>query len=165
MEEKKHSKFNNAKVEYQGINFSSKLEVYLFKLLQSEGFEFKYEPERWEVFPAFVDFEGNKIRSINYTPDFIVPFEDSEFVIETKGRPNDSWALRIKLIRKHITDNRHNTKYLIPKNQQHCREILQILMHYRDTGEYLDWKPEKVKRNTIKKQNDYKTRVRSARRS
>ena len=42
---------------------------------------------------------GNKkVLGIKYTPDF----EGKDFIIECKGRPNDTFPLRWKMFKKHV---------------------------------------------------------------
>jgi hypothetical protein len=54
----------------------------------------------------YKDRGNKKILGIKYTPDF----EGSDFIIETKGRANDSFPLRYKLFKALTSCNR--AKYL-----------------------------------------------------
>lgn len=57
---------------YRGINYRSKWEVYIAKLLLYSDYNFKYEPKRF--------FFGNKY---SYLPDFHIP--DRNLYLEVKG--------------------------------------------------------------------------------
>ena len=99
---------NARKIEYDGILFDSKLEVYCYKKLKEANLHFKYEGQKFELLSPF-DFNGksyemrkakggktfkpvtNKIRGMIYTPDFVgtYPHSKRKVYIETKGNPND----------------------------------------------------------------------------
>ena len=86
------------KVSYDGIDFASGLEKYMYTALKSAGIKSKYEGETFVLLNGF-HFENKvyerqangkgdyknrgekRILPIKYTPDFI----GDEFIIETKG--------------------------------------------------------------------------------
>ena len=104
---------------YDGINFASGLEKYMYKALKDAGIDALYEGETFELSEGF-DFpfkcyercsngkgefknRGNsKVLNIKYTPDFI----GKGFVIECKGRANESFPLRWKLFKKLIKERK-----------------------------------------------------------
>ena len=99
------------KVTYDGIKFASGLEKYMYQALKKA----KYEGKTYEIIKGF-NFKnsciakaangkgeykerGNKkILPIKYTPDFI----GSNFIIECKGRANESFPIRWKLFKKYL---------------------------------------------------------------
>lgn len=81
------NKFRNVKLTYKGINFNSRLEVFMYKQLELLKVKFKYEGKSYTVFPGFT-YQGEKVRPITYKPDFRL--DDYPVIIETKGRMNDS---------------------------------------------------------------------------
>ena len=102
--QKPNKKVRNATIlNYYGITFKSKLELYCYKKLKEANLKFKYEENRYELMPSF-QFENDSwelfkrkgvrtfgkqrplIRGITYTPDFV----GSGWIIETKGNPNDA---------------------------------------------------------------------------
>jgi hypothetical protein len=93
----KRKKTTNQKVKnatpniYDGIEFKSKLETYVYKQLKAHNLKAEYEPIKFELIPAFT-FCGKKIRAMTYTPDFV----GDNFIIEAKGRPNDVWPYKWK---------------------------------------------------------------------
>ena len=50
----KNKKISNAtELEFEGIKFRSKLEVYCYKRLKEEGLSFKYESYTYNLIPTF----------------------------------------------------------------------------------------------------------------
>ena len=69
---------------------------------------------------------GNKkILNIKYTPDFI----GKNFIIETKGRANESFPLRWKMFKKLIANQRLDPFTLYkPQNQKECDETVRLIL-------------------------------------
>ena len=100
------------KVTYNGVTFASGLEKYMYKALLDASIDFDYEGETFELQPSFL-FKNNcierqsngqgefinrgnkKVLNLKYTPDFV----GIDFIIETKGRANDSFPLRWKMFK------------------------------------------------------------------
>jgi hypothetical protein len=129
------------KVVYDGITFASGLEKYMYKALKSANIDFKYEGYTYELVPAFSfvnscverqsngkgDFinRGNKkVLNLKYTPDFI----GSDFIIETKGRANESFPLRWKLFKKWMHDNNDEKTLYKPQTQSECDETIRLIL-------------------------------------
>jgi hypothetical protein len=69
---------------------------------------------------------GNKkVLSISYTPDF----EGTNFIIECKGRANESFPIRWKLFKKVIADNYPNVRLFKPQKQNECDEVVKLIKH------------------------------------
>ena len=114
---RKKGPVQSKKITYDGIKFASGLERYMYMALKKAKIKADYEGMTYELFPGF-DFNiqsyercgngkgeyknrGNKkILNIKYTPDFI----GKGFIIETKGRANESFPLRWKMFKKHVID-------------------------------------------------------------
>lgn len=129
---KQHS--TAVKVEYKGIKFKSKLELYMYKMLEMMKFDFGYETEKFPIIPEF-EYQGKLHPAAIYTPDFIVTFPDLIVIIETKGRKNEAWPLREKLFKKWLSEVKGNTKeivFVIPRNKLNCDEVISALLDYRD---------------------------------
>ena len=106
---KKKGPVRSNKVEYDGISFASGLEVYMYKALKEANIVAEYEPTSYTLMQGF-DFESSayercsngkgvyknrgckKILPITYKPDFV----GRDFIIECKGRANESFPLRWK---------------------------------------------------------------------
>jgi len=129
------------KVEYDGVKFASGLEKYMYIALQKAKIGFNYEYRSFQLLPTFefnqVAYErqangkgeyknrGNKkILGIKYTPDF----EGYDFIIETKGRANDSFPLRYKLFKALLSMTEPSITLYKPQNRAECDETVQLIL-------------------------------------
>jgi len=127
------------KTEIDGIKFQSILEAYMYKALKTANIESIYEGEEFILVESFsfnidcyertatkpMENRGhNKILPIKYTPDFV----GDGFIIECKGRANESFPMRWKLFKKWIVVNRPNVVLFKPQNQKDCDEVISILL-------------------------------------
>ena len=132
------------KVIYDGITFASGLEKHMYKLLKENKIKFKYEAKSYELIPSFSfnndcyerqsngkgDFvnRGNKkILNLKYTPDF----EGEDFIIETKGRANESFPLRWKIFKLYMKENNDNRVLYKPQTQSECQEVIKLILEKR----------------------------------
>ena len=129
-----------------GIEFKSGLEAYMYTALKEAGIQAKYEGVSYQLIPSF-DFNnlsyerqsngkgeyknrsGKKIRSINYTPDFT----GNNFIIECKGRANESFPIRWKLFKKYVNERLHSVTLYKPQNQKECDETVSLILGKRKT--------------------------------
>ena len=127
---------------YDGISFASGLERYMYTALKEANIKALYEGETFELVESFeFPFEsyercgnskgeyknrGNKkILNIKYTPDFV----GKGFVIETKGRANESFPLRWKMFKKLVSQNKIEPFTLYkPQNQKECDKTVQLIL-------------------------------------
>ena len=143
---KKRGPVRSKKVVYDGITFQSGLEKYMYVALKKADIKAKYEGQSYELVPSFSfnnkSYErqanskgeykergGKKIRAINYTPDFI----GAGFIIECKGRPNESFPIRWKLFKLHISKNYPKVTLYKPQNQKECDETVNLILGKRKT--------------------------------
>jgi len=129
------------KIIYDGITFASGLEKYMYKALKDAGIDFKYEGVTFELLPSFIfenvsierqsngkgDFINRglkKILNLKYTPDFV----GDNFIIETKGRANESFPLRWKLFKKWMMDNKDYRTLYKPQNQAECLKTIELIL-------------------------------------
>jgi len=124
---------------YDGIQFASQLEIYMYKQLKANNIEFGYETEKFVLIESFhfvnssfertakkpIQDKGNKkVREISYTPDFV----NSNFIIETKGRQNESFPIRWKLF-KRLLHNNNDTRVLYkPQSQKDCDLVIEDIL-------------------------------------
>lgn len=133
---------NATSIVYNDIKFKSHLELYMYKILLLSGFEFEYESHSFVVLDSFTDKNNlyskhnksfiqrgkRKVIGIKYTPDFVVKVDEKiKFIIETKGRPNEGFPLRLKMFRKFISDNNYDWDIFIPTNQKQCEETIKLI--------------------------------------
>ena len=143
---KKKGPVRSKKVIYDGITFQSGLEKYMYIALKKAGIDAKYEGETYELIPSFnydkpyyerqangkgeyKDRSGKAIRNIKYTPDFI----GSDFIIECKGRPNESFPIRWKLFKLFLYHTRSEVTLYKPQNQKECDETVSLILGKRKT--------------------------------
>lgn len=131
------------KVEVDGIQFQSGLEKFMYISLKTNKLFEYYEAETFELQPPFVlpnqciERQANgkgemkqrsmKIRSISYTPDFT----GKDYIIETKGRANESFPLRWKMFKRWITDNKDHRTIFKPQNQAECLKVIEYIINQR----------------------------------
>ena len=135
------------KVIYDGITFASGLEKYMYMSLRKAKIKVGYEAFTYEVFPGFMfDNESyerqangkgdlvnrgcKKILGIKYTPDFIGLTD--EFIIECKGRANDTFQMRWKLFKKYVKDNFPHVTLYKPQNQKECDKVIELILKKRN---------------------------------
>ena len=128
------------KVTYDGIKFASGLERYMYMALKKANIRAKYEGETFVLLNGFhFDNEAyerqanskgvfknrgsKRVLPIKYTPDFI----GKDFIIETKGRPNESFPMRWKLFKRLVTQQFPNYTLFKPQNQKECDKVIEIL--------------------------------------
>jgi hypothetical protein len=69
---------------------------------------------------------GNKaIQSVKYTPDFI----GKDFIIECKGRANESFPMRWKMFKKYVKENLPRVTLYKPQNQKDCDETIKLIQN------------------------------------
>ena len=141
---RKRGPVQSKKVTYDGIKFASGLERYMYMALKKAKIKAKYEGETYEVVSGF-DFinpshertangkgefkqrGGKKILPIKYTPDFV----GKDFIIECKGRANESFPLRWKLFKKYLADNKLYYRLYKPQNQKECDKVIELILSSR----------------------------------
>ena len=138
---KKRGPVRAKKVTYDGIKFASGLEKYMYICLKKakihadyesctftlqEGFMFDVESyERQSNGKGEMVNRGNKkILPIKYTPDFV----GSNFVIECKGRANESFPMRWKLFKKYVNWKMKHVTLYKPQNQKECDEVIKLII-------------------------------------
>ena len=137
---KKRGPVRAKKVTFDGIQFASGLEKYMYKALKEakikatyegqtyvlqEGFEFKNESyERQSNGKGEMVNRGQKkILNIKYTPDFV----SDSFIIECKGRANESFPIRWKMFKKYVKNNLSHVTLYKPQNQKECDEVIKLI--------------------------------------
>jgi len=139
---KKRGPVVSKKVTVDGIKFASGLEAYMYRALKKAKIKSHYEKRTFELIPSFefnnssyerqsngkgdmVNRGNKKVLAIKYTPDF----EGTNFIIECKGRANESFPIRWKLFKKHITKHYPNMRLFKPQKQNECDEVVKLIKH------------------------------------
>ena len=138
---KKRGPVKSKKVTFDGIKFASGLEKYMYKALKSAKISATYEGATFEVQESFMfnvdsyERQGNgkgdmvnrgqkKILNIKYTPDFV----SDSFIIECKGRANESFPIRWKMFKKYVNDNLKHVTLYKPQNQKECDKVIELII-------------------------------------
>jgi len=141
---KKKGPVQAKKITYDGINFASGLERYTYMALKKEKLFEGYENEVFQLIEGF-NFENEayekqangkgdytdrgqkKILGIKYTPDFT----GKDYIIECKGRANESFPLRWKLFKLWLNNNKDGRTCYKPQNQKEVDRTIQIIKEKR----------------------------------
>jgi hypothetical protein len=132
------------KVSFDGIDFASGLEKYMYMALKKAKIRSKYEGKTFVLLNGFhfenevyerqsnskgdyVNRGSKRILPIKYTPDFI----GDDFIIETKGRANESFPMRWKLFKKLVSEQFPNITLYKPQNQTECDRTVQLILEKR----------------------------------
>jgi len=128
------------KVSFDGITFASGLERYMYQVLKKNKIHAVYEGATFVLQEGFMfdneSFErqsngkgdmvnrGNKkILNIKYTPDFV----SDSFIIECKGRANESFPIRWKMFKKYVKENLPHVTLYKPQNQKECDKVIELI--------------------------------------
>ena len=137
---KKRGPVRSKKVMFDGITFASGLEKYMYLALKKAKIKAKYEGETFTLIDGFEfnitsyerqsngkgEFKNRgdkKILPIKYTPDFV----NDRFIIECKGRANESFPMRWKLFKKFINRCYPHVTLYKPQNQKECDQVIQLI--------------------------------------
>ena len=132
------------KVTFDGIKFASGLEKYMYQALKKAKIKAKYEGKTYTVQEGFefknesyerqsngkgelVNRGSKKVLPIKYTPDFV----SDSFIIECKGRANESFPLRWKMFKKYVKVNLKHVTLYKPQNQKECDEVINLIKSSR----------------------------------
>jgi len=137
---RKKGPVRSKKVSFDGITFASGLEKYMYIALKKakihadyEGAtfvlqeDFKFEIDSYERQANgkgdMVNRGQKKIQSIKYTPDFV----SSSFIIECKGRANESFPMRWKMFKKYVNHKMKHVTLYKPQNQKECDKVVELI--------------------------------------
>ena len=130
------------KVTFDGIKFASGLEKYMYIALKKAKIYAEYEGMTFTLQEAFmfdvdsyerqangkgdmVNRGQKKIQNIKYTPDFVSP----SFIIECKGRANESFPMRWKMFKKYVNHKMKHVTLYKPQNQKECDKVIELILN------------------------------------
>jgi len=128
------------KVTFDGITFASGLEKYMYQALKKAKIHSVYEGATFVLQEDFlfnvdsyerqangkgdmVNRGQKKIQNIKYTPDFI----SDSFIIECKGRANESFPIRWKMFKKFVKEHMEHVTLYKPQNQKECDKVIELI--------------------------------------
>ena len=138
---KKRGPVRAKKVTFDGIKFASGLEKYMYIALKKAKIQADYEGATFILQDDFkfkidsyerqangkgdmVNRGQKKIQSIKYTPDFV----SSSFIIECKGRANESFPMRWKMFKKYVNHKMKHVTLYKPQNQKECDKVIELII-------------------------------------
>jgi len=138
---RKRGPVRSKKVTFDGIQFASGLEKYMYQALKDAKIKARYEGETYVLQDSFEfnnesyerqangkgemkDRGQKKILNIKYTPDFV----SDSFIIECKGRANESFPIRWKMFKKYVNDNLKHVILYKPQNQKECDKVIELII-------------------------------------
>ena len=138
---KKRGPVRSKKVMLNGITFASGLEKYMYLALRKAKIKADYEGETFTLIDGFEfdttsyerqsngkgEFKNRgdkKILPIRYTPDFV----GKKFIIECKGRANESFPMRWKLFKRFINRCYPHVTLYKPQNQKECDQVIELII-------------------------------------
>lgn len=130
--------------EYNGKTYRSTLEAETAEVLDKLGIPFEYETRKIELLEGFrCVYQKDKVRSITYTPDFII----GPVMLECKGFETPEWKLKKKLIFKYLQENEPEICfYQVHDSGKQLLAVLDNHWTYLGYAIRVSSKPKKVKR-------------------
>jgi len=141
---RKRGPVRSKKVTFDGITFASGLEKYMYQALKKNKIRAVYEGKTFVLQEGFmfdnesyerqsngkgdmVNRGSKKILNIKYTPDFV----SDSFIIECKGRANESFPMRWKMFKKYVKENLPRVTLYKPQNQKECDKVVELIIKKR----------------------------------
>ena len=124
---KKRGPVRSKKVICDGITFASGLEKYMYQALKEAKIKAEYEGETFVLINGF-EFETSSYeRQSNGKGEFV----NSRFIIECKGRANESFPIRWKLFKKFINRCYPHVTLYKPQNKKECDQVVELIIKNR----------------------------------
>jgi hypothetical protein len=141
---KKKGPVRAKKASMDGIQFRSGLEKNTYIALKEAGLFELYEEEVFQLIEGFtlpniciekqangkgelIDRGQKKVLGIKYTPDFT----GKDYIIECKGRANESFPLRWKLFKRWCVKNGDARTLYKPQNQKDIAIMIKLILDAR----------------------------------
>ena len=141
---RKRGPVRSKKVTFDGVTFASGLEKYMYQVLKKNKIPAVYEGKTFVLQEGFmfdnesyerqsngkgdmVNRGSKKILNIKYTPDFV----SDSFIIECKGRANESFPIRWKMFKKYVKENLPRVTLYKPQNQKECDKVIELITKKR----------------------------------
>eukprot|EP01047_Picozoa_sp_COSAG01_P042717 COSAG01_NODE_3744_length_5743_cov_2.321049_7_plen_151_part_00 len=141
---KKKGPVRAKKASMDGIQFRSGLEKNTYIALKEAGLFELYEEEVFQLIEGFtlpniciekqangkgelIDRGQKKVLGIKYTPDFT----GKDYIIECKGRANESFPLRWKLFKRWCVKNGDTRPLYKPQNQKDIAIMIKLILDGR----------------------------------
>ena len=110
---------NATPLEYDGVHFKSKLEMYCYKLFKENNIPVEYENVKFQILEPF-SYNDEKVRAMTFLPDFV----GDSFIVECKGFMNDAFPLRWKLFKHYLYRNKLRYTLYLPRNKKDVETVV-----------------------------------------
>lgn len=128
-QDNKKIKSAQKEVKY-GLEFDSRLELYMYEQLTAAEIRFKFKPVY--ILQEGFRYRGEVVHPITLTTDF--ELEDYDIIIDPKGFANDTAPLKNKMLKALLFAQGRQPRIIFPSSQVKCREIIYRIKN----GFYLD---------------------------
>lgn len=131
---------NATKTSYSGIDFKSRLEVIIYKVLVEEGFSPQYEGRTFEFVPRIrptipffnrigkiFGLDMKPLHPITYTPDFTFNFNGMLIIVEAKGFENDVYSIKRNLFRRYLEDCHAPAMFFEIRTKKELLEAIKLI--------------------------------------
>ena len=112
------------KVHKHGEKFDSRLELFFYELLRSEGILFDFQV-LYELHPSF-KYQGKTVRAMTLTVDFDLTSHGKNIIVDTKGFQRNDNKLKWKLFKYGLSAGSQPHIFL-PKNQKECKDVADFI--------------------------------------
>ena len=141
---RKKGPVQSKKITVDGIQFASGLEKYTYVALKDSKLYEGYENQVFQLVENFnfrnlsyekqangkgeyINRGTKKVLGIKYTPDFV----GKDYIIECKGRANESFPIRWKLFKLWLTKNKIGKTLYKPQNQKEVDQTMMLIKERR----------------------------------
>jgi hypothetical protein len=124
---KKKGPVRAKKASMDGIQFRSGLEKNTYIALKEAGLFELYEEEVFQLIEGFTLPNICIEKQAKYTPDFT----GKDYIIECKGRANESFPLRWKLFKRWCVKNGDTRTLYKPQNQKDIAIMIKLILDAR----------------------------------
>ena len=141
---RKKGPVQSKKITVDGIQFASGLEKYTYVALKDSKLYEGYENQVFQLVENFnfrnlsyekqangkgeyINRGTKKVLGIKYTPDFV----GKDYIIECKGRANESFPIRWKLFKLWLTKNKIGKTLYKPQNQKEVDQTMTLIKESR----------------------------------
>ncbi len=117
---------NATKTIVDGVTYDSKLEAHMAGLLRLHKIEFRLKDKIVLQLPF--EYNGENVREIAMFPDFAIPITGGVIYVDAKGRANDVWPLKEKMLKRYLNLKYCKSNVFTPSNKKECEAVISHLL-------------------------------------
>lgn len=108
-----------------GHKFDSKLELFFYELLKSNGIKFTFQ-NTYSLHPSF-RYNKATVRAMTLTVDFDLTTHGIDVIVDTKGFQRNDNKLKWKFFKYLLHMKGKHPEIYLPKNQRECTDVVNII--------------------------------------